>query len=736
LGAGEQGRISASVIACVQSAAGYHGFELDPTQLDTSAKEQVKTSALLAHWVSKSGLWARATKMSWQQVMRLQISGPIVFLLHNADALCLTAVNAKANTATFSFIGEDNIAQEVVLDELRLSRFWDGEVVLIRPKGELEEAEKPFSLSWIRNLVLRERGILGQMALASLTLSFITVFPPLLVMATVNRVLEYHSTSSLVLISLLLTLIIVYEMILTHMRRLMMSTVGARIDAKLSIYVYEKLLQLPLDFFEKNPAGEILFKIGKVYKIRNFLTGKLLTTLLDFVTLIIVFPILFYINAALAWIILACAVLITAIIAAFLPSVRASFARLTAAENQKYAVLGETIAGIKTIKSMAMEPQRSRLWEERIADAGLKQLSFDKLSSWPATLTSPIDRLMTLGTLMLGAYWATYDASSIQAGTLFGFMMLSYRVSQPLVGFAKLIEDVEEVGAAVGEVASVVNREREVAVGKTGLRPQMQGELRFQGVTFTYPGTSTPALKQLSFEIPPGTLLGIVGKSGSGKSTIARLLQGINREYTGFLKLDGNDLKDIDLHYLRSSLGVVLQENFLFRGTIRENIIAGRKGLTFSDAVHAARLAGADEFIERLPNGFETYIEEGSPNLSGGQRQRLAIARALMNDPKLLILDEATSALDPESEAIVNANLMRISKGRTTVVVSHRLSSLIGSDKILVLDQGELQDIGTHTELLSRCAVYRRLWQQQNKTPEARQAERGLSIVPLLREME
>ena len=674
--------------------------------------------------------------MSWQQVMRLQISGPIVFLLHNADALCLTAVNAKANTATFSFIGEDNIAQEVVLDELRLSRFWDGEVVLIRPKGELEEAEKPFSLSWIRNLVLRERGILGQMALASLTLSFITVFPPLLVMATVNRVLEYHSTSSLVLISLLLTLIIIYEMILTHMRRLMMSTVGARIDAKLSIYVYEKLLQLPLDFFEKNPAGEILFKIGKVYKIRNFLTGKLLTTLLDFVTLIIVFPILFYINAALAWIILACAVLITAIIAAFLPSVRASFARLTAAENQKYAVLGETIAGIKTIKSMAMEPQRSRLWEERIADAGLKQLSFDKLSSWPATLTSPIDRLMTLGTLMLGAYWATYDASSIQAGTLFGFMMLSYRVSQPLVGFAKLIEDVEEVGAAVGEVASVVNREREVAVGKTGLRPKMQGELRFQGVTFTYPGTSTPALKQLSFEIPPGTLLGIVGKSGSGKSTIARLLQGINREYTGFLKLDGNDLKDIDLHYLRSSLGVVLQENFLFRGTIRENIIAGRKGLTFSDAVHAARLAGADEFIERLPNGFETYIEEGSPNLSGGQRQRLAIARALMNDPKLLILDEATSALDPESEAIVNANLMRISKGRTTVVVSHRLSSLIGSDKILVLDQGELQDIGTHTELLSRCAVYRRLWQQQNKTPEARQAERGLSIVPLLREME
>ena len=186
------------------------------------------------------------------------------------------------------------------------------------------------------------------------------------------------------------------------------------------------------------------------------------------------------------------------------------------------------------------------------------------------------------------------------------------------------------------------------------------------------------------------------------------------------------------MRHLRSSLGVVLQENFLFRGTIRENILAGRKGLTFADAVHAAKLAGADEFIERLPNGFETYIEEGSPNLSGGQRQRLAIARALIQDPKILILDEATSALDPESEAIVNANLMRMAKGRTTVVVSHRLSSLTGCDQILVLDQGELADIGPHVELLERCAVYRRLWQQQHRTPDTRSPDRIAGFAPQL----
>src|SRR6201984_193511 len=200
--------------------------------------------------------------------------------------------------------------------------------------------------------------------------------------------------------------------------------------------------------------------------------------------------------------------------------------------------------------------------------------------------------------------------------------------------------------------------------------------------------------------------LGIVGKSGSGKSTIARLLQGINRDYTGFVKIDGADLREINLRHLRQSLGVVLQDNFLFRGTVRDNIIAGRPGLTLADAVNAARLVGAEEFIERMANGYETYIEEGSPNLSGGQRQRLAIARALIHDPRILILDEATSALDPESEALVNANIQRIAHGRTMVIVSHRLSSLTDCHQIMVLDRGKIMDIGPHLELLDRCQVY------------------------------
>ena len=291
------------------------------------------------------------------------------------------------------------------------------------------------------------------------------------------------------------------------------------------------------------------------------------------------------------------------------------------------------------------------------------------------------------------------------------------------------MEDYEEVNAAISEAGSVLNRPLETAAGVVGLRPKFVGAISFQDVSFTYANTKVPALDRVSFSVPAGTMLGVVGRSGSGKSTMTRLLQGINRDYRGFVKIDGSDLRDIDLRHLRQSLGVVLQDNFLFRGSIRDNIIAGRPGLTLADAVQAARLAGAEEFIEQMPNGYETYIEEGSPNLSGGQRQRLAIARALIRDPRILILDEATSSLDPESEAVVTANLLRIAKGRTMIIVSHRMSSLIECDLILVLEQGRVADLATHSTLVERCSIYRQLGAQQNRHLEGRAVRPAVALV-------
>jgi ABC-type bacteriocin/lantibiotic exporter with double-glycine peptidase domain len=319
---------------------------------------------------------------------------------------------------------------------------------------------------------------------------------------------------------------------------------------------------------------------------------------------------------------------------------------------------------------------------------------------------------------MAGALIALVEGRG-NLGVLLAFMMLGGRLAQPLAHLARLIDDLEEVRGAIGIASDVVNNRQEVAAANVGARPEIIGSIRFDKVDYGYPATTVLALDQVSFYMPPGASFGLVGRSGSGKSTITRLLQGFAAGFEGSIEIDGHDIRAMNLDYLRNQFGVVLQDNFLFRGSIHENIIAGRPGLTLSDAIGAARLAGAEEFIERLPQGYETIVEEGSPNLSGGQKQRLAIARALIHNPRILIFDEATSALDPDSEAVVSANIQRIAQGRTTIMVSHRLSSLTEMDQIIVLDKGQVMDVGPHRALVDRCPIYRQLWLQQTRYMEA-----------------
>jgi subfamily B ATP-binding cassette protein HlyB/CyaB len=431
--------------------------------------------------------------------------------------------------------------------------------------------------------------------------------------------------------------------------------------------------------------------------------------------LLVLLPLMFFMSATLAWTIVAAAGLIMLIIACFLRPIRVLSGKVSAAESRKFSVLVESLHGIKTVKSLALESARYSQWDEYVAQAGDLRLQAGRLALWPTTLTIPLQRYCQFGVMLLGAYLAVVSKNDAEIGSLMAFTMISMRVASPLISFAKLMQDFEDVRATMGEAQAVLNNPPEVRGIDRGLRPVFAGAIEFDGVSFTYNGTMRPALDDVNFSVPPGTMLGLVGRSGSGKSTITRLLQGISRDYSGFVKIDGVELRSINLRHLRRNFGVVLQENFLFRGSIRDNIIGGRPGLTMEDVVRAARLAGAEEFIERMPAGYDTFIQEGSPNLSGGQRQRLAIARALIVDPKLVILDEATSALDPESEALVNANLKRIGVGRTMVIVSHRLSSLVDCSAIIVMDRGTVLDVGTHAELVERCAVYRMLWLQQNR---------------------
>jgi ATP-binding cassette subfamily B protein len=301
----------------------------------------------------------------------------------------------------------------------------------------------------------------------------------------------------------------------------------------------------------------------------------------------------------------------------------------------------------------------------------------------------------------------------LTVGALIGFQMITGRVVQPLIAIVALVNEYQETALSVRMLGEVMNRPSEGRASAGGLRPDLAGEISFDNVTFRYPGSSVTALDRASFTITAGTVVGIVGRSGSGKTTLTKLIQGLYAVQEGVMRFDRTDAREIELAHMRRQIGVVLQENFLFRGTVRENISAAKPESTFEEIVAAAEASGAAEFIERMPQGYNTFLEENASNLSGGQKQRLSIARALLTKPRILVLDEAASALDPESEAIFIGNLSRIAVGRTVIMISHRLSTLVNADAILVMQQGRLVDSGKHSELLTRCETYQQLWNQQ-----------------------
>jgi len=705
-------------ILAIMAASRFHGFELDRDDMRV-AKGDDPPPAAYVKWLQNAGMWARAAKMRWKQLVNMSDARPVVLFLNDGSAALMVRTDSSRNLVWLKDPAASFESDPVAVDELRLSQVWSGMVLMLRPQRGLSQDDEPFSFQWILNLVLIEKKLLRDILIGSVTLAVLTIFPPLIIMTVVDRVVTHRSWSTLMMVTMLLVVATAYEMMIGYCRRTQILYVATRLDAKLSLYTFRRLLGLPIDFFERTPTGEIFRAMSEAGKIKEFLTGRLLSTALDFITLVVILPVLFILNPTLTWLLIACGACILLIIFAFMAPYRRLYAKYMQAEVAKGIILIETIQGIRTVKSLALEPTQRDEWDKRTAASGEARLASQTLANWPATLVVPFEAVMTRFIILIGAAMMLADGGTGSVGSLFAFMMLGGRVAGPLVSLSKLIEDAEEQRTAIAYASAVLNSRQETTNPSAGLRPRFEGAIAFNKVEFAYPGSRTKALDGVEFSVPAGTMLGLVGRSGSGKSTITRLLQGINRDYEGYVKIDGTDLREINLAHLRRSFGVVLQENFLFRGTIRDNLLAGRAGLTLTDAVRAARLAGAEEFIERMPMGYETWIEEGSPNLSGGQRQRLAIARALIHDPRILILDEATSALDPESEALVNANIKRIAHNRTMVIVSHRLSSIMDCHQIMVMDRGKVMDIGTHDELVERCAIYRHLWMQQNRHMDA-----------------
>ena len=681
------------------------------------------------------GLRVTPLRLTWEQLFQVQKKDlPAIVLLRNGYAMVLRETSREPR---FSIIKlQDAGAHEdapLLLDETRFTAAWSGDIFLLKRRYALSDDEQPFGIWLLIGLLLRDRRVATGVFVSAFFLSALALAPILFWRLLIDRVLYSGSLSTLGVLCLTMALLIGFEAVFGFLRRNLLLHVSQRVDVTLSTYVFDKVVQLPVDFFERTPVGLINRDINELGKIRTFLSGRLLSLILDSMVLLIFLPIMFCFSAILTSCVLALAAVICLWMILRLPDLRQKNKLAFEAEGEKGIYLVEQLHGIRAVKSLALDARSRHVWDAKVAKASNLRFEEGRTANMVETIAAPIERLMTVGVFTLAVYLAITTHADIYPGALFAFMMLTARVAEPLVQLSQLITQFDEVRLALGMVGNLVNRPAEEGHNKGGIRTPIVGRVEFSGVRFRYPGRNTLALDNVTFTIPEGSVLGLMGRSGSGKTTVTRLLQLFHGEYEGLIKIDGTDLRQYDVRHLRGNFGVVSQENFLFSGTIRETIAAAKPDATHDEVVMAARLAGAEEFIERLQRGYDTFIFEGSPNLSGGQRQRLAIARALITNPRILILDEATSALDAESEAIVNANLARIAEGRTMIVVSHRLSSLVNADAILVLERGQVYDIGRHDELVARCDIYSNLWHQQHQHLIPRPSHEVIAFPPASR---
>lgn len=719
-----------SPLAALVGVARCHGLDLTTEALRASYVDLPgeMTTATLTAIARDAGLDARCIQPKWRELPRLLNVLPAIVRLKDGGAAILLSVSNDPQVGQMVVLEnpDGGPETEILLDEPHLDALWTGEIILIKRRHSVEDEHQPFGLRWLFGQLLRERKLFRDIGVAALISTLFALIPPFLVMIVVDKVMVNRSVSTLWVLAAGLGLLILFEMAMGYLKRLFMEIAASRVDGRLNLFLMGRVLALPLEYFERNPTGLTMTKLSKVWQVRQFLSGQLFTTILDLITLVVLVPALFVLEWRLALFVLALAGMIFLVIYAFLQPMRERYARVIRAEQTKGTFLSETMYGMRTIKSLAIEGRRMHKWDMHVARAAAARHDYGKLANLPPTLTLPFERLIYAGSFIVGAALSIAYPDVIMPGALMAFAMLAGRTAQPLVQLAKLLQDVGEIRGAVSEAASILNHPPEESRIGTGLRLPIEGDISFQNVNFRYAEATPPALSDVSFSIQPGTIFGIMGRSGSGKTTITRMLQGLNAKYDGIIKIDGMDLREIDLRHLRTNIGVVAQDSTLFSGTIRENIGIARPKATFAEIVRAAQLAGAEEFIERLPRGYSTYLDEGGANLSGGQRQRLAIARALVTDPSILILDEATSALDAESEAIINENLMRIAQSRTIICVSHRLAMLVPADAILVMERGRVYDIGAHKDLLQRCDIYKHMWQMQN-----RHTQTGTSYAPL-----
>ncbi|MBD2002726.1 MULTISPECIES: peptidase domain-containing ABC transporter [Cyanophyceae] len=592
---------------------------------------------------------------------------------------------------------------------------WTGYTLLLQPTALIRDAKDANTPFWqFFELVKPHWLVLLEVFIASVFIQLFGLITPLFTQLILDRVVVHRSELTLTTVGLGLLIFSLFRVAMTGLRQYLLDQTANRVDLALIVGFIRHTFRLPLSYFESRYVGDIISRVQENHKIQRFLTGEALSILLDLLTVFIYVGLMFWYSwkmALGALVIVPPFVFLALIATPFLQKTSREIFNALAAES---SYLIESLTGVRTVKSLAVEQTVRWHWEELLNKSVKSNFAGQVIGNRLHVFSSTIEALVTTGLLWFGALQVIQG--QLTPGQLVAFNMLLGNVINPFQRLTVLWNEVQEVVIAIERIHDVIEAEPEEDLQHQSRQslPQLRGNIRFDKVTFRYhPESDVNVLENLSFEVKPGQTVALVGRSGSGKTTISKLVLGLYPATDGKVLIDGQDITSLSLRSLRSQIGVVDQDTFLFGGTIRENISISYPSVTLGEIMEAARQAGADQFIKKLPMGYETQIGEGGGMLSGGQRQRIAIARALLGNPQLLIFDEATSHLDAESERIIQDNLSAIRKNRTTIIIAHRLSTVRNADLILALDRGVLVESGTHDELMAKEGYYFFLNQQQ-----------------------
>lgn len=588
-----------------------------------------------------------------------------------------------------------------------LAARWSGDLVLLARRATLGQVAGRFGLSWFLPAIVKFKRLLTEVVVASFFLQLLALVTPLFSQVVIDKVLVHRGLTTLDVLVIGLVGLGIFEVVLGGLRTYLFAHTTSRVDSLLGARLFQHLAALPIAYFESRPTGQTVARVRELENIRNFLTSSALTLVIDLFFCIVFLAVMYWYSPKLTMIVLGSIPFYVALALVVTPRLRAlideKFQR--GAHNQSFLV--ESVSGMETLKAMAVAPQMQRRWEESLAAYVQSSFRVVALGNWAGQGVQLINKITMALILWFGAHLAIDGQMTV--GEFVAFNMLAGQVTGPIIRLAQLWNDFQQFRISIDRLGDILDTPAEQRAASQPSLPPVRGRIRLESVSFRYRPGAPEVLRDVTVDIPIGQVVGVVGRSGSGKSTLAKLLQRLHVPERGRVLVDGVDIALMDPAWLRRQIGVVLQENVLFNRSIRDNIALADPAMAIEQVMRAAQLAAAHDFILETPYGYDTVLEERGSNLSGGQRQRIAIARALAGDPRILVFDEATSALDYESEATIQRNMREICRGRTVLMIAHRLSTVRRADRILVMDRGRIVEDGSHDDLVRQGGAYAKL---------------------------